>query len=249
MRAVCACTLLAAFALPSAAECQRIDGRVIDVATRQPIAAAIFRLMKGDAEIATAVSDSTGRFLLIAPELGRYHLRATHVGYADTQSPPIELNAIGTFTAELAMSVEPVEVAAITVEVPRNRYLETRGFYERMEAGTGDYRTGDDLRRRNFQTLVDVLRGMRGVRVQRVNWKHEVYITGANGCLPQIVVDGVTVRYGGKSVQARGALSMEDLVNVAHVEGVEVYRGSSVPVEFEGPNAACGVIVVWTRIR
>ena len=49
--------------------------------------------------------------------------------------------------------------------------------------------------------------------------------------------------------QAGGAPSLEDLVNVSHIEGIEVYRGSGVPMEFEGPNASCGVIVVWTRVR
>jgi hypothetical protein len=251
MRAVSvsACALLVAAALPSAAAAQRIDGRVIDSATRQPIAAVAFRLMKGDAEVASALSDSAGRFSLEAPELGRYHLRGSRVGYADAQSAVIDLNAQGTFTAELAMGVEAVEVAPIAVTVPRNRYLETRGFYERLQTGTGDYLTGDQLRARNQQSLVDVLRGMRGIKIQRVNWKSEVYFAGAN-CLPQIIVDGVTVRYGGKSLRTFDALTVEDLVNVSHIEGIEVYRGSSgVPVEFEGPNASCGVIVVWTRLR
>jgi hypothetical protein len=249
MRAVCACALIAAAALPGALAAQRMEGRVVDVASRRPIAAADVRLVRGNAVVATAVSDRDGRFLLVAPDFGRYHLVAVHVGYAEAQSAAIDLNAEGTFTAEMAMSVEPVEVAEISVVVPRSRYLETRGFYDRMESGTGDYVTGDQLRRRNQQSLVDVLRNMRGVKIQRVNWKSEVYLAGAN-CLPQIVVDGVTVRYGGKSLRTEDALSVEDLVNVSHIEGIEVYRGSSgVPIEFEGPNAACGVIVVWTRVR
>jgi hypothetical protein len=248
MHGAFSCALIVAIALPAPVVAQRIDGRVTDRATGEPIPTVVFRLMKGDVEIAAAVSDSAGRFFLAAPGFGRYHLFGTRVGYADAQSPILELNAAGTFTAELTMGVEAIEITPIDVTVPRNRYLETRGFYERLQAGTGDYRTGDQLRSRNQQTLVDILRGMRGVKIQRVNWKSEVYLAGAN-CLPQIVVDGVTVRYGGKSLRAYDALTIEDLVNVAHIEGIEVYRGSSgVPIEFEGPNASCGVIVVWTRL-
>jgi Carboxypeptidase regulatory-like domain/TonB-dependent Receptor Plug Domain len=250
MRAACACALLAALAFPCAAEGQRVDGRVLDVASGSPIAGVDVILQRRDEVIATAVSDSAGRFTLNAPFFGSYHLAASHIGYAETRLP-IELNVDGTFSVELTMGVEPVDVATIDVAVPRNRYLETRGFYERMEAGTGDYRTGDQLRSRNFLSLVDVLRSMRGVKIQRMNWKSEVYLTGANNCLPQIVVDGVTMRYGGRNVQGQGggALTVDDLVNVSHIEGVEVYRGSGVPMEFEGPNASCGVIVVWTRVR
>jgi hypothetical protein len=246
MRSTTFFALLAALAAPPSAAAQRIDGRVIDGATGQPIPAVAFDLMKGDSGVTSTVSDSAGRFVLTAPGFGRYHLLGTRVGYAEARSPVIDLNREGTFTVELTMSVEAVDVAPLAVTVPRSRYLQARGFYERMETGAGDYMTGDQVRRRNAQTLVDVLRGMRNVKIQRMNWKSEVYLAGAN-CLPQFVVDGVTVRYGGKSVRVAGALTVEDLVNVGHIEGIEVYRGSGVPVEFEGPNAACGVIVVWTR--
>lgn len=249
MRAVCACALLAMLLPPAALSAQRMEGRVVDVASRRPIPAVDVRLMRGNDIVATAISDSAGRFVLVPPDFGNYHVVAVHVGYAEARSARIDLSSTGTFTAELAMGVEPVDVAEIRVEVPRSRYLETRGFYDRMEAGTGDYITAEQLRTRNHQSLVDILRGMRGVKIQRVNWKNEVYLAGAN-CLPQIVVDGVTVRYGGKSLRTHDAIPVEDLVNVSHIEGIEVYRGSSgVPIEFEGPNAACGVIVVWTRVR
>jgi hypothetical protein len=61
-------------------------------------------------------------------------------------------------------------------------------------------------------------------------------------------MDGVTVRYGGR--RANNVQPLEDLVVGMHVEGIEVYRGGSgAPTAFVGPNAACGVILIWTRHR
>jgi hypothetical protein len=249
VHAVAALAVLTLLTLPTAALGQRIDGRVLDAASREPIAEVVVRLMRADAAVASALTDREGRFTIAPPAPGRFTLVATRLGYADARTTAFDLDVGETITADLQLSVEAVAVADLEVSVPRDRYLEAKGFYERMATGTGDYRIGEDVRRRNPQTLVDVLRGMRGIKIQRVNWKHEVYFAGAN-CLPQIIVDGVTVRYGGRSVEAAGALSIEDLVNPSHIEGIEAYRGgSSVPLEFEGPNAACGTIVVWTRLR
>ena len=249
MHAVAALAVLTLLSLPAAVLGQRLDGRVLDAASGEPVPDAVVRLIQGDTAVASALTDRGGRFIIAPPAPGRFSLVAVRLGYADARTAPFDLDIGQTISADLHLSVEAVAVADLEVSVPRDRYLESKGFYERMASGTGDYRTGDDVRRRNPQTLVDVLRGMRGVKVQRVGWKHEVYFAGAN-CLPQVIVDGVTVRYGGRTVQAGGALSVEDLVNPSHIEGIEAYRGGSgVPLEFEGPNAACGTIVVWTRLR
>jgi len=146
---------------------------------------------------------------------------------------------------ELLLSTEAVRVAAITATVARNPYLESRGFYERQRGREGDFLTEDQIRRRNASNLVDILRTMRGVKIQRNGWKQEVYLAGGN-CLPQIVVDGVTMRWGGREVGM--SQSLDNMLNVAHIQGIEVYRGGSgAPREFIGPNAGCGLILIWTR--
>jgi outer membrane cobalamin receptor len=145
------------------------------------------------------------------------------------------------------MRGEAVKLTPLTLDAPRDRYLESNGFYERMKTGSGHFMTGDQIRKRNAFALADLLRGMRGIKIQRVNSRSEVYFTGAN-CLPMIILDGVTVRWGGKSV---GTIQpLEDLVPISHIDGIEVYRGGSgLPPEFIGPNAGCGVILIWTRHR
>jgi hypothetical protein len=59
-------------------------------------------------------------------------------------------------------------------------------------------------------------------------------------CQPAVFIDGVQIR----------AKPMELLFEMhpGSVEGIEVYQGAAtVPGEFGGSSAQCGVIAVWTR--
>ena len=241
---ICAYYLIA-FLAPVALPGQVVNGRVIDGNTRQPLAAVSLQLLEGDRAIASATTDSLGRFSLRAPDRGRYRVAATRIGYADAVSNYIELVVGEAVTAEMQLSSEAVKIAPLTLDVPRDRYLESKGFYERMQSGMGDFMTGEEVRRRNAYSLADLLRGLRGVKIQRLSALNEVYFTGTN-CLPMIILDGITVRWGGKSV---GTIQpLEDLVPVAHIDAIEAYRGGSgVPSEYTGPNASCGVLLIWTR--
>lgn len=239
---------------PTAAASQAVAGRVFDASTRQPVSAVELKLVQGDRVVASAMSDSLGRFELRATSAGRYHITTARIGYADATTQHIDLAADQTVAAELQLSVTAVRVAALTIVAPRDPYLEDMGFYERMRTGNGFYLTEEELRARSAATIVDVLRGARGVKTQRVDMRHEVYLTSPS-CLPQVVLDGVMVRWGGSIPPARrgtaaAAQPLEDLVKVAHVEAIEVYRAfNGVPPQYVGPNAHCGTILIWTRHR
>jgi hypothetical protein len=224
---------------------QTVNGRLVDAITRQPVIGAEVRLVQGERILVSAASDSLGRFIVSARQPGRYQLIATRIGYGEVQSQFVELSAAQTVNAELQMSSEAVKLAPLTLEVTRDTYLEGNGFYERLKTGTGDFLTTEQIQRRNTHSLVELLRGLRGVKVLRNGVKQEVYFSSGS-CLPMIVVDGVTVRWGGRTT---GMLQpLDDLVTVAHISAVESYRGGSgVPPEFIGPQAACGVILIWTR--
>lgn len=226
-------------------DAQTVTGRVIDAQTGESLPAVTLRLVQGDRDIAATMSDSLGRFTLEARVSGNYQIITGRIGYAPVTTNTLELERGQSLGLELQLSSEAVRVEPITATVARNPYLETRGFYERMRRREGDFMTEEQIRRRNMSTLVDVLRTMRGVKIQRNGWKQEVYLAGGN-CLPQIVVDGMTMRWGGRTI---GSIQpLEDLVNVAHIQGIEVYRGGSgAPREFIGPNAGCGLILIWTR--
>ena len=230
--------------LPGGLPAQTIKGRVVDASTRQPIALVTVRLLRSDVQVAETTTDSAGRFLISTRQPGRYRLHGSRIGYADATTQYIELMSDQSFDAELQMSAQAVKIAPLTLVANKSKYLDTKGFYERQALRLGDYLTADQIRRRNSQSLVDVLRTMKGIKIQRMGQRQEVYMTGTN-CLPMIVVDAVTMRWGGRQV---GTLQpLDDLANPQHIEGIEVYRGGGAPPEFEGPNSACGIILIWTR--
>jgi hypothetical protein len=237
-RAVVVAVLLCA---PAGLAAQTLAGRVLDALTRQPLRDVELKLMQGDRVVGMTVSDTLGRFAINAPARGRFRLQGKRIGYADALTDYVEIPAAERISAELLMSSTPVKVAPLTVDVPRDAYLESHGFYARQSAGHGDFMTGDQIQRRNPQTVSDLLRGLRGIKIQRANYNNEVYFAGAN-CFPTIVVDGQTLRWGGRSLGASQPL--DDLVRIAHIDAIEAYRGGSgAPTEFVGPNAGCGVLM------
>ncbi len=247
MRLSRAVIIAAVLSAPVPASAQTLSGRVLDILTRQPLAGVELKLMQGDRVVGLTVSDSVGRFSVDAPGRGRYRLGGTRLGYADALSDYLELAAATSVSADLLMSSTPVKVAPLVLATPRDPYLETHGFYQRQISGTGDFMTGDQIMRRNPSTVSDLLRGLRGIKIQRVSYNNEVYFAGAN-CYPSIIVDGQTLRWGGKTVGASQPL--DDLVRIGHIDAIEAYRGGSgAPTEYMGPNAGCGVILIWTRHR
>jgi hypothetical protein len=229
----------------SPASAQVIHGRMVEAASGQAIPGVTLQLVVGERPVLAAVSDSAGRFLFAPREPGRYRIEATRIGYVHAERR-VQVGTGDTIVVELQMTTDPVRLAPVDVD-PRDRYLISTGFFERMKSGTGDFRTAEQIERRNTHSIIDILSSMRGVRIQRVGWRSEVYLASPQ-CLPQIVLDGVTIRWGGR---LPGIVQpLDEVVNGAHVAALEVYRGGSgAPTEFVGPNAACGVILIWTRHR
>src|SRR5262245_6779446 len=149
---------------PAALSSQVVHGRVVDATTRQPISSAAVRLLDGETVVAASMSDSAGRFQLRVQHSGRFLISALRIGYVIAISP-VELSSARSDTLELALQAEAVKLAPLTLTTPRDRYLESKGFYERLQSGTGDFMTSEQIRKRSAQSLADLLRSMRGVKI------------------------------------------------------------------------------------
>jgi hypothetical protein len=57
------------------------------------------------------------------------------------------------------------------------------------------------------------------------------------GCQPLFVLDGALLS---------GFVILDETFPINGVEGIEVYHGSSVPIEYSGMTT-CGVIMLWSR--
>ncbi len=93
---------------------------------------------------------------------------------------------------------------------------------------------------KSFGSVGDALRTVRGVRIQCNQQTFEcfAYMARSPTCQPVWIVDGQEAR------------AFHENTPIRDVYGIEVYRGAGeVPGEYAGSNAACGVIVIWTKSR
>jgi hypothetical protein len=117
------------------------------------------------------------------------------------------------------------------------RYLD---FESRRQRGLGAFLRWDELAKQGYSSVGDALRVVRGVRIRCNQQTFECFAAMARTpqCQPTWWIDGVEVR------------SFHDSTPIRDIYGIEIYRGpGEVPGEFSGSNAACGVIVMWTKSR
>jgi outer membrane receptor for Fe3+-dicitrate len=138
----------------------------------------------------------------------------------------------------------------VKVEAPAPDPL--AAFRQRRRAGGGVFIEQAEIERRNARTLTDIMRAVPGVRVipgengMRYVSTHFRRVgqgggaTDAGLCDMMIYIDGQPFQGAASAAESR--------VRVEQVSGIEVYASAaSVPREFAGSDAACGVIVVWLK--
>ena len=218
---------------PVAAQSERgtLRGTVVSEEEGLPIPGALVAL---DAGLRTT-ADEEGRFVLVDVVEGPYRIAAVapgcHVGLGD-------VNVVGSREAEVR----------VTVELPRDVEERLRAWTlsTRSLGSTVKTITGEDLRRRNAQTVQDAVRlvapgmigeesGQAGGR-QRVLGRSAPTVSGARE--PLIVVDGVRMMQ--RPWDALAALNPVD------IERIEVARGATGGWQY-GLSGANGVIRITTR--
>ncbi|HXF96494.1 MAG TPA: carboxypeptidase regulatory-like domain-containing protein [Gemmatimonadales bacterium] len=214
-----------------------IRGRVIDSEFGHPLAGAVVRLRPGTASV---TSDTLGRFEAQGLAPGEVEIRIQLLGYA-IGIFKVYLTSTGTLERDFALDFTGHRLPAQVVEA-RAQQLAARyaDFEQRRQRGLGAYLRWDDLKEREGGTVGDALRTIRGVRIQCNQETYECFVvmTRTPRCQPTWWVDGVEVR------------SFHENTPIRDIYGIEVYRGTGeIPAEFAGSNAACGVIVVWTKSR
>ncbi len=214
-----------------------VSGVVIGAESRQPIAGARLELQ---GSYAAATTDSAGRFSFAGVPAGKAGIAVRALGFAPIDAEiTVHADRVSRFRFEMERAAQPLERVVVEDSV---EYTGTNGgrfddFLRRMETGRGRYLTREQIEKRGASNLADLVRGMRGVRSDCQAGRCIIQMSRAQrGCAPEYYVDGNLVRSFGPETP------------VHDIQGLEVYTGSSdAPAEFTGSNAACGVIVIWTR--
>ncbi len=198
------------------------------------------------AEITTGVSmartDSLGRFYISYPRADSVTLVVRRMGF-ERVTFTVSSAAAAENSIEITMRPLAAALPGVTVDAASIRARTVmEGFDRRRAHGSGVFLTKEDIAKRNTEELSNVLRGQRGIVIQRgrggraqlmfLQWL-------AKNCLPHYWIDG------------RRVLGFEvDDMPASHIEGIELYDGpANTPGEFiRGPEFACGTVVIWTRV-
>lgn len=221
----------------------------MDQNTDAPIPGASVLLLDEDGRVRKmAISDPSGEYSIDTPGPGDYALRVDAPGYNTHNEPPfvmlagrnLELNVRLWGYTELA----PVTVTADSVPFAPGPL---EGFYERKEQGRGEFVTKEEIELMGVNRFTDLLRMQPSVNIVSLGGTlYTIRIKGTGrigrGCPPSLWVDNV--RWGTVDLDGQGP---DRQLYPSDIAGIEIYRPSSVPIEFSAFDTSCGVIVVWTK--
>jgi hypothetical protein len=230
--------LLAATTAPETAAAQAtLRGRVIDSELGHPVPGAVVRIRPGPTSLTT---DSLGQFEAQGLRAGQAEITIELLGYA-TGVFKVGLPASGGVDADFPLDFTGHRMPEVLVQARAEelmpRYMD---FELRRQRGMGAYLRWDELQRAGYASVGDALRTIRGVRIKCDQQRFECYavMSRTPHCQPTWWIDGVEVH------------SFHENSPIRDIYGIEVYRGAGeIPAEYAGSNAACGVIVMWTKSR
>jgi len=234
------CTLLALLVAgpgPLSGQAMGIQGRLLADDTGEPIAGAAVTLLDRDqVRLLVRLTGEDGAFFLPVTRLGRYHLHAAFLGYAEVTSPALDVRLDEVVQIELRLSVEPIPLAPLTVISDRpalvfHPRLEQVGFYERKaeyEIRQGQFFDYEEVQRHH--SLLHLVSARPGIRIQSAGGRN-VVATNRRGSVLSLCIDGHRI----------GPLTQDVWVSHSQILAVEVYAGVWQSV------ARCSVMV-WTGI-
>ena len=231
--------LLALLLLPATALAQgtgALRGRIVDTETGEPVTEATVRI-RG---LPLVAADSLGRFVVTGIPAGQAQITIQALGYSSNQWK-INVTEGQTLERQFGLDFSGESLPDVVVTARATRLVPRYASFEaRRERGLGAYLRWDDIKKKNFATVGEAARSIRGVRLNCIQAEFECYLRMARTphCPPEWWVDGVNVR------------SFHENTPIRDVYGIEIYRGpGEVPGEFSGSNAGCGVIVIWTKSK
>ncbi|WKW11079.1 TonB-dependent receptor plug domain-containing protein [Pseudogemmatithrix spongiicola] len=223
----------------------RFFGTVVDASTKRPIAGA---RISSPSLSAITVTDSVGRFDIpvVPPGLVRFYVVAAEfpranvtLAFASGEEMERVLELDSTSVAPTpARDGTAQALPEVTVEATPLAPVWLRDFERRRETGRGQYVTRDEITRRNYNRLSDIVQTMRGVTMDCGGGGSGCQIRMVRApmqCYPEYWIDGQLNNAWGPVIPVRD------------IEAMEVYTGpTDTPGEFAGRNAGCGTIVIWT---
>lgn len=219
---------------------QEITGRVVDAVTDASLPGVVVVLVDStDTRLDVVEADSAGRFRFLGFRPGRHRLLTQRLGYGPISTGFVMVTKDDHLDFEIRMSPEPVRLDPIEATVERRSLkLESLGFYQRKLSSGGYLLDAEQIRDRSplgLGDLLNVLPGIRGTGSLRT------------GCSMLFVLNGQRIKASGPIGPIE---TIDAFVHPEEIIGLEVYPGAGgigAPIQYRGPDAFCGIVLVWTR--
>ena len=231
----------------------RVAGVVRAGDTGAPVEGAAVRLAGEDVVVAETISGPDGAFVFDGIAPGAYVLGVRRIGFA-AHSVPLEVGPGGSAPFDVRLSLDPVEVATLDVDVEgRPLRLVEAGFYDRMDEGWGTYFEPEWIRTRSvgfirlahFVSDLQLRAPLSRCPTVQV-WYDRRLIGSANGwgtSQPRSINSAGTYR---PAVELPEELL--DELSVTDLGAAELYPTSS-PIPhfaFNDHTMTCGAIILWS---
>ena len=171
---------------------------------------------------------------------------ARQIGFAPVEVA-VNLSTRAPATVTITMS-EPAQVMApVVVEAERDRGLESVGFTRRKRSLSGYFMTGEEIMQRGPNLLTDVLRTVPSLRVVR-DGMYDYRVESARATT--LGANCVRFFYDGTVYNPVYPGDLDRMMPPSEMGAIEVYTGSSAPIEFQiAGSSACTSVVIWSKFR
>ena len=229
-----------------------IDGFVGDSALN-PLQAAEVKILSTNVKVSTGPN---GRFRISQIPAGSYVLIVRRIGYGPT-SAVVQVAANDTLRPSYSLERVGTTLSAAVVTAERTS-IRLKEFNDRRRVGLGQYMTADEIDQHHVLSATELMRRFSTVNVSPSNTNSsggspDQYalsrreggslfgaVGGQNGyCAMQVWVDNVRMPL---------PFNLDLLPSPRDLAGIEVYAGpATTPPQFQGFDATCGVILIWTK--
>lgn len=197
-------------------------------------------------------TNAQGRYVLDGLPAGVYQTIFRKVGFlpvrVDARLTAGDTTWANTTLIESAVVLAPVIVTG-TPESTRGVGIGREAFEERRKTGFGKFFDSEYIRRVDSHLhLDDILRREAGVAVMKIGPDWVAVNRLRTRCAMQVYYNGAPMGRGGVFGVSRVSTVDLRMFSLSGLEAVEVFRSpAEIPQEYGGINAACGVILLWSR--
>lgn len=192
--------------------------------------------------VGTAVgarADYRGAFHLTGLPAGTQTVEVRQLSYAPRRFT-VDLSPVRENRLAAVLDTRATVLGEVKVE--GKAHVNIPGFEDRAKRGFGTFLTRDDIEKQQSILLTDVFRTIPGLTVgfDGSNYVVQSARSVGSGCQVQWYLDG--------SPYDNSSNDLDQMLRPDDIEAIEVYKSASeVPVQFQGQNASCGTVVVWTK--